>query len=184
MDPSDARWSNLAEDLESLADAQDAAETDAIVAELTRAEHATIQFADRLRAATGVSVVVDLAAGEPVRGVIREAAEKWLLLDGARRGVEWHLIPLSAIDGISGPESGSAPAARLELPITTRLRELQRDRRVVLVRTRAQEYRGRIDRVGSDHLDLEASGGSRGERRVVPIAAILCVSHALPGMEC
>ncbi|MBE1877373.1 hypothetical protein IHE71_16925 [Myceligenerans sp. TRM 65318] len=182
VDTSDARWSDLAADLDALADAQDAAESDAMVAELTRAEHATIDLADRLRAATGAPVVLDLPDGEPVRGAVREVAEAWLVLDGVTRAPERHLVPLAAIDGVSGLESGSAPAARRELGITTLLRDLQRDRRTVLVRTRGNVYRGRVARVGADHLDLDTLDGNRGRRRVVPFSALLCVSHAPPGM--
>ncbi|GAB3161117.1 hypothetical protein GCM10027059_10490 [Myceligenerans halotolerans] len=182
MDTSDARWSDLAEDLDALADAQEAAESDAMVAELTRAEHATIDLAARLRAATGAPVVVDLPDGATVRGVVLAAAETWLLLDGAAHGPERHLIPLTAIDGVSGLGAGSAPAAPREPAITTRLRGLQRDRRTVLVRTRGRVHRGRIGRVGADHLDLDVLDGGRRESRTVPFPALLCVSHAPPGM--
>lgn len=183
MDTSDARWSDLAADLDALADAREAAETDAIVAELTRAEHATTRLADRFRAATGAPVVVDLPDGEPVRGIVHEAADTWVLLDGAARGTERHLIPIGAVDGVSGLGPRSVPALRREVAITTRLRDLQRDRRAVLVRTRGRVSRGRIDRVGADHLDLEVLDGERGGVRVVPLAALLCVSHAPPGLE-
>lgn len=182
VDTSDARWSDLAEDLDALADAQDVAESDAMVAELTRAEHATIALAARLRAAAGAPVVVDLPDGGTVRGVVREAAETWLLLEGARRGPERHLIPLAAIDGVLGLGAGSVPAPRRELAITTRLRELQRDRRTVLVRTRGRVHRGRIARVGADHLDLDVLDGGPREPRTIPYPALLCVSHAPPGM--
>ncbi|MBL0884880.1 hypothetical protein [Myceligenerans indicum] len=183
MNPSDARWSNLAADLDALADAHDAAESDAMVAELTRAEHATISLADRLRAAVGGAVVVDLADGEPVRGVVREAAATWLLLQGAARTPARHLVPLAAIDGLSGLGPGSVPAVHREPAITTLLRGMQRDRRIVLVRTRGRESRGRIARVGADHLDLEVLDGGYRDGRVVPFAALLCVSHAPPGVE-
>ncbi|GAB4084129.1 hypothetical protein GCM10028784_07590 [Myceligenerans cantabricum] len=183
MDTSDARWSELAADLDALADAEEAAESDAMVAELTRAEHTRIGLADRLRAARGARVVVDLPDGEPVGGVVREVAETWLLLAGEIRGADRHLIPLSAVDGISGLGTGSVPAAGRELAITTHLRGLQRDRRTVLVRTRGRLHRGRIARVGADHLDLDLVGGSFKGRRVLPLAALTCVSHAPAGLE-
>jgi hypothetical protein len=183
MDASDTRWSDLAADLDALADAHEAAESDAIVAELTRAEHATTGLADRFRAATGTAVVVDLPDGEPVRGIVREAADTWILLDGAPRSPQRHLIPLGAVDGVSGLGPRSVPAPRREVAITSRFRELQRDRRAVLVRTRGRISRGRIDRVGADHLDLQVLDGERGGVRVVPFAALLCVSHAPPGLE-
>ncbi|WP_246012518.1 hypothetical protein [Myceligenerans xiligouense] len=182
MDTSDARWSDLAADLDALAEAHATAESDAMIAELTRAEHATIDLADRLRAATGTLVVIDLPDGESVRGVIREAARTWLLLAGPARGSQRHLVPLPAIDGVSGLGAGSAPAAGRELALTTQLRDLQRDRRTVLIRTRGRVHRGRIARVGADHLDLDVLDGGRRESRVIPFSALLCVSHAPPGM--
>lgn len=183
VDSSDARWSELAADLDALAEAQEVAASDAMVAELTRAEHATIALPDRFRAATGTGVVVDLADGEPLRGVVRTATETWLLLAGAAHGRERHLIPLAAIDGVSGLGVRSAPAAGRELALTSPLRDLQRDRRTVLVRTRVRVARGRIGRVGADHLDLDVADGSRRGVRVVPFSALLCVSVAPPGME-
>ncbi|WP_307864961.1 hypothetical protein [Myceligenerans salitolerans] len=182
MDASDTRWSNLAADLDALAEAQEAAETDAVVAELTRAEHAATGLASRLRAAIGVAVAVDLPDGEPVRGVVGDAAGTWLLLEAAARSPERHLVPLAAIDGVSGLGAGSVPAPRREIAMTTLLRDLQRDRRTLLVRTRGQVYRGRIARVGADHLDLDVLDGRHREQRVVPFAALLCVSDAPPGM--
>nr|BFF18555.1 hypothetical protein GCM10025730_20760 [Promicromonospora thailandica] len=86
------RWAALFGDLEAQADAQSAAELDALVPELTRAEHATMTLADRFRAVIGSGVTVELLDGEPLRGVVREAADEWVLLQGcgpSRRGGTW-----------------------------------------------------------------------------------------------
>lgn len=183
VDSSDARWSDLAADLDALADAQESAESDAMIADLTRAEHATITLADRLRAARGSVVVVDLADGHPVRGVVRAAAREWLRVGARTRGDGMHLIPLTAIDGVSGLGRAAVPAAGREAAVTVELRGLQRDRSPVLVRTRGGVHRGRIARVGADHLDVDVLDRGRRLSRTVPYAALLCVSHAPGGLE-
>ncbi|GAA1852279.1 hypothetical protein [Myceligenerans crystallogenes] len=183
MDTWDSRWSKLAADLDALAAAQEAAESDATVADLTRAEHATIALADRLRAAIGAEVMVDLPDGEPVRGLLVEATATWLLVRAAARESAEHLIPLPAVDGVAGLGPGAAPAGGREPALTQQLRALQRDRRAVLVRTRARLHRGRIARVGADHLDLDVFDGPGPRARVVPFAALLCVSLAPAGLE-
>lgn len=181
------RWELLFADLEAQAAAQDAAEADALVAELTRAEHATMTLAERFRAALGTEVVLDLAAGEPVRGTVLEAATEWILLRGiAPSGPLHHLVPLSAVSGVSGLGRQAAPQRRREgLGLGSALRGLQRDRARLLVRTLAGAVEGRVSRVGRDHLDLDVVRGDgapprspwRGAR-TVPFAALLCVSEA------
>lgn len=185
VNTSDDRWSALAAELDGIADAVEAAESDALVADLTRAEHTTISLADRLRAARGAGeVVVELLDGESLRGVVRHVAGTWFVIAAARRGTAEHLVPLTAVDGVTGLGRASAPARRSEPGMATPLRVLQRDRSAVLVRTLARRmHRGRIARVGTDHLDLDTVDGGRTARRVVPFAAILCVSHAPASLE-
>jgi hypothetical protein len=181
------RWELLFADLEAQAVAQDVAEADALVAELTRAEHATMTLADRFRAALGAEVVLDLAAGEPVRGTVREAAAEWVLLSGvAPGGPAQHLVPLSAVSGVSGLGRQAAPQRLREgLGLGPLLRGLQRDRARLLVRTFAGAVEGRVGRVGRDHFDVEVVRGDGANprspwqgARTVPFAALVCVSEA------
>ncbi|WP_125776825.1 hypothetical protein [Antribacter gilvus] len=175
---SPTRWELLFGDLEAQAAAQDVAEADALVSELTRAEHATITVADRFRAGIGVAVVVDLLDGEPVRGTVREAADEWVLLQGAApAGPAQHLVPLRAVTGVSGLGRHAAPGSRRDgAGLGPVLRALQRGRSFVLVRTLGGRVAGRIGRVGRDHLDVDdltRPGGAR----LVPFGALLCVSE-------
>src|SRR5215207_1477465 len=90
------RWELLFADLEAQAAAQDAAEADALVSELTRAEHATMTLADRFRAGVGAGVMLELLDGAPLRGVVREVADEWTLLQGVRpEPASQHLVPLA-----------------------------------------------------------------------------------------
>jgi hypothetical protein len=173
------RWEALFGDLEAQARAQSAAEADALVSELTRAEHATMTLADRFRAVVGAVVTLELLDGAPMRGVVREAADEWTLLRGVRpEPASQHLVPLAAIAGVHGlgRQAASATSRRDALGLGPVLRMLQRDRARVLVRTLGGTVGGRIARVGRDHLDIDVLD-DRGTR-LVPFSALLAVSEA------
>ncbi|PZR51546.1 hypothetical protein DNL40_15980 [Xylanimonas oleitrophica] len=175
-----ARWELLFADLEAQLAAQEQAERDGAVAELTRAEHASIPLADRLRAALGAPLTLELRDGEAVQGVVRRTAAAWVLLEGRGAGgrVE-HLVPLAAVTGVTGlGRAAVASMARTDaLGLGTVLRGLQRDRARVVVRTAAGQAVGRLARVGKDHLDLEETDRVPARLRVVPFAALLRVSQ-------
>lgn len=173
------RWDALFGDLEAQARAQSAAEADALVSELTRAEHATMTLADRFRAAVGAAVTVELLDGAPLRGVVREAADEWVLLQGVRpEPAGRHLVPLGAVAGVHGlgRQAASATSRRDALGLGPALRTLQRDRVRVTVRTLGGTVSGRVARVGRDHLDVDVLD-DRGVR-LVPFSALLVVSEA------
>jgi hypothetical protein len=173
------RWEALFGDLEAQARAQSAAESDALVSEMTRAEHATMTLADRFRAVVGAVVTLELLAGAPLRGVVREAADEWALLQGVRpEPVGQHLVPLAALTGVHGLARQAAPASsrRAAVGLGPVLRALQRDRARVTVRTLSGIVGGRIARVGRDHLDIDVLD-DRGTR-LVPFSALLVVSEA------
>lgn len=173
------RWEALFGDLEAQARAQAAAEADALVSELTRAEHATMTLADRFRAVVGAVVTLELLDGAPLRGVLREAADEWVLLQGVRPGpTGQHLVPLAAIAGARGLGRQATPATsrRDALGLGPALRTLQRDRARVTVRTPGSTVSGRIARVGRDHLDIDTLDDQG--LRLVPFSALLMVSEA------
>jgi hypothetical protein len=174
------RWEVLFADLEGQLAAQEAAERDGAVAELTRAEQASIAAAERLRAATGARVRLELLDGEVLDGRVQRVAEAWLLLDGhGATGRVQHLVPLAAVASVVGVGRHAVPAARTDtLGLGTVLRGLQRDRARVVVRTRTGTTTGRIARVGADHLDLEETDRAPASVRLVPFAALLRVSEA------
>lgn len=174
-----ARWDALFGDLEAQARAQSLAEADALVSEMTRAEHATMTLADRFRAVVGAVVTVELLAGAHLRGVVREAADEWVLVRGVRpEPAGQHLVPLAAIAGVHGlgRQATGSTSRRDALGLGPVLRALQRDRARVTVRTLGGTVGGRIARVGRDHLDVETLD-DRGTR-LVPFSALLVVSEA------
>lgn len=173
------RWEALFSDLEAQARAQSAAEADALVSEMTRAEHATMTLADRFRAVVGAEVALELLDGAALRGIVREAADEWALLQGVRpEPAGLHLVPLAAIAGANGlgRQAASATSRQDALGLGPVLRTLQRDRARVTVRTLGGAVGGRIARVGKDHLDIDVLD-DRGTR-LVPFSALLAVSEA------
>jgi len=172
------RWDLLFADLVAQLDAADGQADAHALADLTRAEQATVALADRLRASVaGRTLAVRLADGSRLSGQVRDVAADWVLLgEGARR----HVVPLSALTLVEGLAPHAVPAppgtgAGRGLPAV--LRALMRDRAVIGVRTLAGEVTGRVARVGKDHLEIAAtSGGLRGSH-VVPFSALVCVSE-------
>jgi len=172
------RWEALFADMEAQLDAAQAADLAAEVADLTRAERATVELRDRLRAAQGADVVILVMGGGTVAGELLEVAAQWALVgEGMRRA----LVPLGAVVAVRGLAVRSAPATgevARRLGLGSALRALARDRATVRVTTDGAELAGRIERVGADHLDLAA--GVEGRRATahlwaVPFAALRIV---------
>ncbi len=169
------RWERLFSDLEAQLAAGRADEARWDVAELTRAERARVTLADRLRGAVGDRVRIVTGYGDPVDGLVVEAAAQWVLLDvGAGRRAVVPTTAVRAVDGLGA--SAAPPAGRLEsaLGLGHVLRALARDRVVATVRTSATVLVGRVERVGADHLDL-ALEMPAGRVTAVPFHAIVAV---------
>lgn len=178
---SPTRWELLFADLEARLAAEEAAEREGVVADLTRAEQASMGLTDRLRAVLGRPVRVELLDREGVEGRLVRVADAWLLLQGhGAHGPAQHLVPRSAVAAVVGlGRHGTPSTARTDrLGLGHVLRGLQRDRARVLVRTLGGEMAGRIGRVGADHLDVEETDRARPVVRTVPFAAVLRVSGA------
>lgn len=174
------RWDALFDDLGAQLAAAEAGDRAAAVADLTRAEHATITLVERMRGTTG-SVTLELRDGSSVTGELRDAASEWVLVGERRRQ---HLVPAGAIAAVGGLGRHAQPArsGRSErLGLGHVLRALMRDRRPVQVRTPAGVFPGWIARVGKDHVDLEVSPGAAHGARAVPWSALLCVSETDAG---
>jgi hypothetical protein len=176
------RWEALFADMEAQLAAAQAAELAAQVADVTRAEQATVTLTDRLRAAAGSTATVRVAGGEQVVGTVLDLADQWLLLgDGPRRA----LVPTTAIDAVAGLAPAMQPdqgAVARRLGLGHALRALARDRATVRISTDGPELTGRVDRVGADHLDLALVDRPERTRTtrpagtwVVPFAAIRVV---------
>ncbi|WP_186816528.1 hypothetical protein [Cellulomonas aerilata] len=172
------RWEALFADMEGQVDAANTADLLAGVPDLTRAERATVTLAGRLRAAGSAEVVLRVRSGELVSGSVVDVADQWVLLgDEVRRA----LVPSASVVGARGLERASSPEVGVvgrRLGLGHALRALARDRAAVRVVTIGGELAGRLDRVGSDHVDLVAvadgprSAGTSPTTWAVPFAAI------------
>ena len=180
------RWDELFADLESQADAAEAAELAAEVAERTRHEVGRLRLVDRLRAAHGASVVVRLRGAGALTGRVADVGADWVLLeepDG--RGA---LVPLGEVLALSGVGArsdlpGAAGAVEERLDLRYALRRLVRDRAAVeVVLVDGTVVAGTLDRVAADHVDLaqHPAGQPRRARAVervllVPLSALALV---------
>lgn len=159
------RWEALFADMEAQMAAARTAELEAQVADLTRAERATVTLAARLRAARDTAVTVRVRGGETATGTVLDVAEEWLLLGDDPRRV---LVPLAAVDGVAGLPVQAHPAGGVvarRLGLAHALRAVARDRVPVRVSTDGGQVTGRVERVGADHLDLtvtDAPADARG----------------------
>ena len=186
-DDGDVRWHRLFADLEAEADGLQRMELEADVAERTRAHWAGVLLAERLAAAAGASVVLHLAAGPPVAGVVLEVGTTWTVVAAAGgRGRVVLLAGVEAVEGLDQPAAGAGNGTRSPgvLPLAVVLRSLARDRAPVALRLRSgTELWGTVDRVAADHLDLALHPvGERRPRhaavRAVALDALLLVAPA------
>jgi hypothetical protein len=180
------RWEELFADLESQADAAEAAELAAEVAERTRHEVGRLRLVDRLRAAAGATVVVRLRGAGALTGDVADVGADWVLL--AEPDGRAALVPLREVLALSGvgvrsdlPGSEGEVEQRLDLRYA--LRRLVRDRAAVeVVLVDGTRVAGTLDRVAADHVDLaqhapEEARRARAVRQVllVPLSALALV---------
>ena len=151
-------WDDVFAELAAEFAAAEREEDEARLGDLVAAELAGTTFADRCRARGGSRLTLRLADGSSRTGTVRDATRAWVMLaDGDRRT----LVPLSAVV-LAWPLHGSAPEPGLvekRIGLGHALRALAEEQVAVLVRTTAGDHRGRIVRVGADHLDLAAEPG-------------------------
>jgi hypothetical protein len=177
------RWQALFDDLEAQAEAAEAADLAAEVADRTRRERGLLRILDRLLPVEGHPVAVTVVGAGPVRGRLVDAGVDWLLLEeAAQREV---LVPLPSVLGITGlgPRSG-APGAEGEvgrrLDLRWALRGLARSRAGMSVVLRdGSVVTGTLDRVGDDHVDLAEHLPGEARRveavrqvRLIPLTAL------------
>ncbi|GEK21598.1 hypothetical protein [Cellulomonas xylanilytica] len=156
------RWESLFADMEAQLAAGRLADVRADVAELARAERASVTLGARARASVGRPVRVLVGSADVIEGQLIDAAPEWLLV--ATSPVRRALVPLTAAAAVGGLAAHAAPAAgavESRLGLGHVLRALARDRAVVRVRAGSADLTGRIERVGADHLDLAEIGGAR-----------------------
>ena len=180
------RWERLFDDLEGGFDEAERAERAAEVAERSRAEFGRLALADRLRAAVGEPVQLDVLRHGRVDGRVERVGPDWLLL--AEAGGRQALVPLAAVQSVSGlgaraSEPGSEGVVAARLGLRHALRELARNRAgVTVVLSGGGVVTGTIDRVGSDFLELGEHPVGEQRRaadvrrtRLVTLAAVVLV---------
>ncbi|MBO9555533.1 hypothetical protein [Cellulomonas sp.] len=170
------RWETLFADMEAQLDAARAAERQVQVAELTRAERATVTLADRVRASRGSRVRLLVLTGESIEGELVDSATEWLLV--APSAVQRVLVPVAAVAAVSGLAAHGAPpagATERRLGLGHALRALARDRMTVRVSAQGADVVGRVERVGSDHLEIGATHELAGRVWTIPFASLAAV---------
>lgn len=165
------RWDALFADLEGQLESERGAAFQAEVAELTRAERASVELSARLIAARGLQLTIRLTDGEVIQGEIRDAAAQWILLMASARYV---LIPVGAVALVQGLPTRARPASHVERRLTLghALRALSRDRARVVVRVAGGAVSGLVDTVGADYVEITQD---EGVVAALPFAAIVSV---------
>ncbi len=183
------RWDALFADFEAQLEAAEAAELAGEVADRTRRERSSVHLLERLTAAAGQVLRLQVLGLGSISGQVERSGPGWtLVLDEAGREV---VVCLGAVTGIYGlPGSGAIVttpgkvAAKLGLGHV--LRALARDRatlRIALVDGAA--VTGTIDRVGVDFFELAEHGYAEARRggevqavRVVPFTGLAAARRA------
>lgn len=167
------RWESLFADMEAQLGAAERAGVRADVAELVRAERATVHVGDRLRGSVGRSVRMHVGGADTVDGELVDAAEQWVLVgQGGERRV---LVPVRAISAVAGLGPYVAPDAGVverRLGLGHALRALARDRAAVLVRSGDAELAGLLGAVGADHAEVLVRSPGGATPWVVPFASL------------
>lgn len=174
------RWDDLFDDLAARAEHAQRLEREEEIADRTRRDEATVALVDRVRASEG-EVTFVVRDGSRVVGHLAAAGPDWFLVREGWAGRQV-LLPAAAVSAIRGAARRSAApwgpvAARRTLLLA--VRALAEAGEPVLVRATAFDARGRIGRVGSDHLDVlvEEGAGTASGPVSIPFAALLAVSE-------
>ncbi len=185
------RWTELFADLEAQAAAWERAEIDAEIADRTRAEQGTVAWAQRLSAAIGSTVDLEVQGAAGVGGQVTAMGADWLLLEQEPHGGEL-LVLLAGILGVHdlgrrAHAEGARGQVLARLGVASPLRAIARDRSTVLCCLRDGSQRtGTPERVGVDHLDLVLRGtpvesGPGLGRLTVPFSALSTLGRAPSG---
>ncbi|WP_061962777.1 hypothetical protein [Demequina aurantiaca] len=167
------RWNDLLADLEGQLGAGVDAQFAAEVAERTRGERAAIPLSSRLAAGIGGHVVVTLADGEKVAGVLSEVAATWILVNEQRRQ-SW--IPAAAVVAVAGLKARAVDLSAVSKRLTVghALRALSRDRAPVVIVATSGSWPGVIAQVGADYVEIGEPHA--GTTTVVPFGAMIRVT--------
>lgn len=186
MNSSVTRWDDLFADLDAQADALEVAERAGEISERTRIELAAIGMLERIRAALGTPVRIQILGGLEIGGTLQRAGSDWLLIDeGSGREAVIALTCVRAVLGLgrlSAVPGGGGPVTA-KLTLRSALRGIARDRsgvRIHLVDGAVLD--ATIDRVGADFIEVARHAVGEARRRsevrdvlLVPFAALAAV---------
>src|SRR3954447_25337572 len=150
------RWTELFADLEAQLDAQQDAEHRAEIAHRDRRELASIGLLDPLTAHLGRPIRLGVHGVGPVDGTLVEAAEQWLMVEGAAGRAA--LAPRAACLWFHGLGRAATVPGRHALArrvgLSGPLRALAGQRIPVRVRlVDGSQFSGTLDRVHADHVE-------------------------------
>jgi hypothetical protein len=182
------RWQQLFADLQAQFDEAEWAHERVESASRARSEAGAVAFADRLRGAIGVDVVLRCRGAGQVAGVLVEVGPDWLLVDGERgRELLVAAVAVRTATGLTRRTSPSDPRpVRVELDLRRALRGLVRDRSpVTVVLDDGATITGTFDRVGADFVELAEHPPGEPRRQgavravhAVPLATVAVVARA------
>lgn len=175
------RWESMFADLEAQADALERAERSAEAEELARAEFAAIALTDRLRAAIGRPVRLQVMGAVVLRGRVSECGPDWVLLEEEGGGEA--LVRAGAVLTVAGLgrhalTTTGADAFQRRGGLRVLLRAIARDRAVVnLHLVDGNVVPARLGRVGADFVEAACDGttDSASEVLCVPYQALAAV---------
>jgi small nuclear ribonucleoprotein (snRNP)-like protein len=151
------RWDDLFGDLEREWEALGESDRRAEIAERTRAEFAQLSLLDRLRGSVGQQVRLRTLNGHDVGGELVRVGSDFVLVAAPRSE---YVIALQAVAAVRdvGPRSLQGHVVGpvvARLGLASLLRRVAADRSLVWLTTAdGRTLRGRLQRVGSDFLEL------------------------------
>lgn len=166
----------LFDDLEGEAAALWEADREAELADRARAEYATVTLASRLMASRGRQVALDLPHVGRIEARLARVGDGWCLLSGP--GQDW-IVPFASVVAVHGASGRSSPevawSAVDRLGLRSALRRLaDADERCHVHLADGTRHEVHVHRVGADFLEAR---GARGERLLVPYAALVAVQR-------
>ena len=177
------RWKALFDDLEAQAEALARGELDAEVRDRVRRETSLLRLSDRLAAAVGAPLALQVAGAGVLHARLVDSGVDWLLVE--ETGGREVLVPALALLSLSGvgPRAqapGSEGEVGKRLDLRWALRGLARDRAgLALVLRDGSTLGGTLDRVGVDFVELAEHGTGEARRttavlglRLVPLEAL------------
>lgn len=153
------RWDNLITDLSGQLEHELRREARGQVAELTRAELASIELRDKLHAHLGQQLKVSVAGSGQHEGTLVDLGADWLLLQTSHNH-QHTVVRLEAVAAVSGigkkAMTGTKPLA-LNLPFNTVLRSLAQDRAWTQISTSTAQIRARFEAIGNAWCEVTNS---------------------------